>query len=104
VRGPDGKAGIWSIDESKFQAIPALPANYAILSWTEDGGSVYVAPRKLDAKSLVVSRVDILTGKTVPWKTFGEQTGAGVSAVVPPHLSADGNAYAYLYVRVLSEA
>jgi hypothetical protein len=39
-----------------------------------------------------------------PWKTFGEETGAGVSTIVPPHLSSDGTAYAYLYVRVLSEA
>ena len=55
-------------------------------------------------KSAPVSKVDIHTGKMEPWKTFGEQTGAGVSAIVPPHLSADGNAYAYLYIRVLSEA
>jgi len=39
-----------------------------------------------------------------PWKTFGAETGAGVSSVVAPHLSSDGTAYAYLYVRVLSEA
>lgn len=104
VRGPDGKVGIWAIGEGKFQAIPGLPANYGLLSWTEDGGSVYVAPRKARAKSALVSRVDIHTGKMEPWKTFGEQTGAGVSSIVPPHLSADGNAYAYLYVRVLSEA
>jgi hypothetical protein len=39
-----------------------------------------------------------------PWKTFGEEMGAGVSTVVAPHLSSDGNAYAYLYVQILSEA
>jgi len=104
VRGPDGKAAVWSIDDGKFEAIPGLPPNYGILSWTQDGNSVYVAPRKAQAKSAPVSRVDIRTGKMEPWKTFGEQTGAGVSAIVPPHLSADGNAYAYLYIRVLSEA
>jgi hypothetical protein len=48
--------------------------------------------------------VNIETGKMEPWKTFGEETGAGVSTIAPPHLSADGTAYAYLYVRVLSEA
>jgi hypothetical protein len=48
--------------------------------------------------------VNLQTGKMEPWKTFGEETGAGVTAVVAPHLSSDGNAYAYLYVRVLSEA
>jgi hypothetical protein len=39
-----------------------------------------------------------------PWKTFGAGTSAGVSSVGSPRLSADGNAYAYLYIRVLSEA
>jgi hypothetical protein len=39
-----------------------------------------------------------------PWKTFGEEKGAGVSTVIAPHLSSDGNAYAYLYVQILSEA
>jgi len=48
--------------------------------------------------------VNIQTGKMEPWKTYGEETGAGVSSVAAPHLSSDGNAYAYLYVRTLSEA
>jgi hypothetical protein len=39
-----------------------------------------------------------------PWKTFGEETGAGVTNVAPPEMSRDGNAYAYVYSRVLSEA
>jgi hypothetical protein len=39
-----------------------------------------------------------------PWKTFGEEKGAAVSSVVAPHLSSDGNGYAYLYVQTLSEA
>ena len=39
-----------------------------------------------------------------PWKTFGNETGAGVSSIAAPHLSSDGSAYAYLYTRVLSEA
>jgi hypothetical protein len=56
------------------------------------------------AKSVSVSRVNVQTGKMEPWKTFGEATGSGVSSVAPPHLSSDGTAYAYLYVRVLSEA
>src|SRR5208282_4743854 len=39
-----------------------------------------------------------------PWKTFGEETGAGVSSVGLPRLSNDGTAYAYVYTRILSEA
>ncbi len=51
-----------------------------------------------------VSKVDITTGKTEPWKTFGVGVGAGVSDTGPPIFSADGSAYAYLYVQALSNA
>jgi eukaryotic-like serine/threonine-protein kinase len=104
VRGPDGKRGIWPLEGGGFHPIPGLPSNYAIIGWTPDGQSVFAAPILRDAKSSKVSRVNIQTGKMEPWKTFGAETGAGVSSMVAPHLSSDGNAYAYLYVRTLSEA
>jgi Tol biopolymer transport system component len=104
VRGPDGKRGIWPLEGGGFHPIPGFESSYSIIGWTPDGESVYVAPNRGRVKAAKVSRVNIQTGKMDPWKTFGEETGAGVSTVVAPHLSSDGNAYAYLYVRVLSEA
>jgi hypothetical protein len=108
VRGPDGKRGIWPLDGGGFHPIPGLGSGYGIVGWTPDGGSVYVTPVRrggtIAAKTARVSRVNIQTGKMEPWKTFGEETGAGVTVVAAPHLSSDGSAYAYLYVRVLSEA
>jgi len=104
VRGPDGKRGIWPLDGGGVHPIPGLEGNYSVIGWTPDGESVYVVPSRGRAKIAKVSRVNLQTGKMEPWKTFGEETGAGVTAVVAPHLSSDGNAYAYLYVRVLSEA
>ncbi|MGB6385434.1 MAG: protein kinase [Terriglobales bacterium] len=105
VRGPEGKRGIWSFEENAFHPIPGLESSYTIIGWTPDGESVYVADNKrLLAKAAQIYRVNIQTGKMEPWKTFGEQTSAGVSTVAAPQLSADGTAYAYLYVRVLSEA
>jgi WD40 repeat protein len=107
VRASDGKRGIWDFEKNEFRAIPGLESGYNIIGWTPDGGSVYAVQSRHGAKALrsvKVLRANIQTGKTEPWKTFGEETGAGVSSVVSPHLSIDGNAYAYLYVRVLSEA
>jgi eukaryotic-like serine/threonine-protein kinase len=107
VRGPDGKRGIWPLDGGGFHPIPGLESNYSVIGWTPDGESVYVVGSRRGAvalKSVKVYRANIQSGKMEPWKTFGEETGAGVSSVVAPHLSSDGNAYAYLYVRVLSEA
>jgi WD40 repeat protein len=104
VRGPDRKWGIWQLEGGGFHPVPGLESNYVIIGWTPDGQSVYVAPIQQNAKSSKVSRVNIQTGNMEPWKTFGEEKGAGVSTVIAPHLSSDGNAYAYLYVQILSEA
>jgi Tol biopolymer transport system component len=104
VRGPDGKRGIWALEGGGFHPIPGLDSNYMVIGWTPDGQSVYVVPVQQNAKSRKVSRVNIQTGKMEPWKTFGEEKGAGVSSVAAPYLSSDGNAYAYLYVQILSEA
>ncbi len=106
VRGTDGKRGLWPLEGGGFQPIPGLESNYNVIGWTSDGASVYVVhPRQgaLALRSATVSRVDIHTGKMEPWKTFGE-AGAGVSTIGRLQLSADGTAYAYIYVRVLSEA
>jgi Tol biopolymer transport system component len=104
VRGPDGKRGIWGLEGGGFHPIPGLESGYVIIGWTPDSQSVYVAPVRQRAKSSIVSRVNIQTGKMEAWKTFGEEKGAAVSIVVAPHLSSDGNAYAYLYGQTLSEA
>jgi eukaryotic-like serine/threonine-protein kinase len=105
VRGPDGKRGIWSLEGNDFRPVPGLESRYTVIGWTQDGESVYVADNKrLLAKAAQIYRVNIETGKMEAWKTFGEQMSAGVSTVGAPRLSMDGSGYAYLYVRVLSEA
>ncbi len=75
-----------------------------MIGWTLDGESVYVAPIVRGAKAYQVYRADIQTGKMEPWKSFGAEMGAQGATLVAPHLSSDGSAYAYLYVRTLSEA
>jgi len=107
VRGADGKRGIWSLDGGGFHPIAGIESNGSVIGWTPDGESLYVAPNRRGAaaaKTVKVYRVNIQTGKMEPWRTFGEETGAGVSSVAAPRLSSDGSAYAYIYERVLSEA
>jgi tRNA A-37 threonylcarbamoyl transferase component Bud32/WD40 repeat protein len=104
VRAPDGKRGIWSLEKSEFRPIPGLGSNDYVIGWTQDGRSVYVAPLKRGAKAVQVSLANIETGKMVPWKSFGQEMGAQGASLVAPHLSSDGTAYAYIYVRTLSEA
>jgi eukaryotic-like serine/threonine-protein kinase len=104
VRGPGGQRGVWSLESSQFRPIPGLDAKYTIIGWTPDGGSVYAISNRGRTTVAEVSRVNITTGKMEPWKTFGARVSPGIETIGSPHLSADGNAYAYLYVRVLSEA
>jgi len=104
VRGPGGQRGIWPLEGGGLRPIPGIDAKYSVIGWTPDGGSVYVVPNGGRRTVVEVSRVNIQTGKMEPWKTFGAGTAAGVASVGLPRLSADGNAYAYLYIRVLSEA
>ncbi len=105
VHQPDGKRGIWSLERGDFRPIPGLEPIYSVIGWTLDGQSVYVANNKrLGDMAVKVSVVNVQTGKMDSWKTFGEGTSAGVASISPPHLSSDGTAYAYIYVRVLSEA
>jgi Tol biopolymer transport system component len=103
----DGKRGIMPADGGDLQPIQGVEATDSIIAWAPDGETVYVAPSRRGAvavRSVKVFRVNIRTGKKDPWKTFGEETGAGVSSVGVPRLSSDGTAYAYVYTRVLSEA
>ena len=107
VRGPDGKRGIWPLDGGGFHPLAGIESIGSVIGWTPDGESLYVAPIRRGAaaaKTVKVYRVNIQTGKMEPWRSFGEETGAGVSSVGAPHLSSDGTAYAYVYEQVLSEA
>jgi Tol biopolymer transport system component len=105
VRQPTGQRGLWSLEDSQFHPIPALDAKTFPIGWTQDGSSLYVIPNRSNRPGPVaVSRLNIKTGKVEPWKTFGQDFGAGITSVGTPRLSSDGNSYAYIYVRVLSEA
>ena len=103
VLGPDGKWGVWPLDGGGIRLIPGLESKYHVVGWSPDGGSVYVASTRGE-KTAVVYRVNTQTGKMEPWRTFGAEAGAGITETGAPNFSSDGAAYAYVYVRVLSEA
>ena len=103
VSGPDGKWGIWPLDGTGIQLVPGLDSTYNVVGWSPDSGSVYVRSRRANIKTAEILQVNTATGKMQPWKTFGTEA-AGVSSVSRPHFSRDGTAYAYIYVRIISQA
>jgi Tol biopolymer transport system component len=104
LRGPEGKLGIWPMDGSGFRPIPGLDSTYYVVGWSPDGSSLYVAPTSIDQKVAKVFKINPATGKMDLWKTFGAEASAGITEASAPSFSSDGSAYAYVYVRILSEA
>jgi len=103
VLGPDGKWGIWSLEGGGIRLIPGLDSSYYVNGWSPDGRSVYAISSRASEKTAKVYQVNTVTGKMQLWRTFGAEA-AGVSSVGAPRFSSDGTAYAYIYVRVLSQA
>jgi len=104
VLGPDGRWGVWPLDGSGFRPIPNLDSKFNVTGWTPDGSSLYASSNRLQQRTAKVYRVNIATGKMDLWKTFGESMSVGVTNVGAPHISVDGNAYAYVCSQVLSQA
>jgi Tol biopolymer transport system component len=103
VRTAEGKWGIWPLDGSGIRPIPGLESAYRVSGWAPDGNSVYVVSSHASENLARLYRVNISTGKMDPWRTFGEEA-PGTRGTSAPHFSSDGAAYAYGYVRTLSEA
>ncbi len=104
VLGPDGKWGVWPIDSGGgMRNIPGLDSSLRVTGWSTDGKSVYVSSSRSE-QTAKVYKVDIATGKMEPWRTFGAGVGAGITETGAPMFSADGTAYAYVYVQILSNA
>jgi WD40 repeat protein len=103
VREADGGWGVWPLDGNGIRPIAGLDSSYYVTGWSPDGTSIYVASRKARSTTAKIYKVNTISGKMELWRTFGSAS-AGVENVGAPHFSADGNAYAYVYERVLSEA
>ena len=103
VRGPDGNWGIWSLAGGTLKLIPGLGPQYAVAGWAPDGNSLLVQERGPGSKGVQLYLVNLTTGKMQPWKFIGAEA-TGASSIGTPRFSADLTAYAYMYVRTLSQA
>ena len=104
VVGTDGKWEIWAVEGGTFHPIPGLNPSFRVIGWSPDGRSLYAISGRANERARVVYRVSPESGKMELWKTFGEETSAGLRGVGNIVLSGDGTAYAYLYVVTLSQA
>lgn len=82
------------------RAIPGLQAGEIPIRWSADGRSLFLVQYGVVAK---VFRLDLATGKRQLLKVVAPSAPAGVVAVAPLTIAADGKSYAYCYERFLSD-
>jgi Tol biopolymer transport system component len=99
--GPDRRIAIYPLEPGEPRPIPGLGQDDSVVRWSADGRSVY-AYNNL-AHPGVVDLVDVRTGQRTPWKEFHPPDPAGVLAVAPFLISADGASYVYSYRRMLDD-
>ena len=101
VRGPDQRLYLYPVAGGEPSAIPGLTAEDTPTGWSADGRFLYVYRRReLPGK---VYRLDIATGQKELWKELMPFDAAGVVSISPPLIAPDGKAYAYAYIRTLSD-
>ncbi|HEX4440595.1 MAG TPA: protein kinase [Thermoanaerobaculia bacterium] len=102
VRGIDGRVYIIPTDGStEPRLLPGAHVDEISWGWTEDGKSIYVAAT--GSMPLRIELCDVATGERRLWKEIVPPDPAGVLAIGPIYIAADGRSYIYSYRRQLDE-
>jgi serine/threonine protein kinase/Tol biopolymer transport system component len=98
---PDGKLHLYPTSPGDSLPVSGVADGEFPIQWSPDGKSLYVkGPGTLPAG---VFRVDLDSGKRELWKQFAPSDPTGVVVVQGFVMTPDAAAYAYTYVRILSE-
>ncbi len=107
---PDGKFIIASgqghdrmlfpLEGGESRKIPGLEPADQLIRWSADGRSLYVAQSGLPVR---VYKLDISSGRRELWKEINSSDPAGLISIRFSTLSSDEKAYAYTYLRILSD-
>ncbi|MDQ6891760.1 MAG: serine/threonine-protein kinase [Acidobacteriota bacterium] len=100
IREPDRKTYLFPLAGGEPKRIPGLEEKDAVDQWSADGRFLYI--HRTNAAPLQVERLEIATGRREPWKTLMPADAAGVSSLAPLP-TRDGAAYAYWFIRTLSD-
>jgi hypothetical protein len=95
----DGKGYLIDVASGTAKPFPMLDQQQ-VLAWCADGRSLFTYTEDI---ATTVSKLDLTTGKTAPWKTFMPSDRAGIVSIINVHITRDERSYAYTYARRLSE-
>ena len=97
---PDGKIPLWSLEDGTEKFVTGADEGDRP-AFREDGNSLWVFRRgKIPAS---VDTLDLLTGRRASAWPLSPPDTAGVYSIIDFAITPDGKAYAYSYMRVLSE-
>jgi Tol biopolymer transport system component len=99
ARGPDDRLYLYPIEGGEPTPLPGLTTLDRPVAWTNDR-RLYVFRREAPAR---VYRYDPATGQKELWKELMPRDSAGVSEIARAVPTPDGKAYAYIYIRTLSD-
>jgi serine/threonine protein kinase len=101
ARDVNGRGLLYPIAGGDPRTIPGWLPEDIWVTWSADGHSAYVYHD--EKTSATVYRIDLAAGKREPVTTFAPVDPAGVTSVLNVRMTADGKAYAYSFLREMSD-
>jgi len=101
ARGEDGALAVYPAQGGEPRALSGVTTDDVPIRWTADGRGLYVqrgtgVPARVDV-------VDVASGARRAWQELRPPDPAGVLAIGPILISADGQSYVYSYRRQLDD-
>jgi hypothetical protein len=96
----DWKPAICPTSSGSLVPIPGGANAEGPIQWSPDSKSLYIKTGLVPAR---VFRVDPFSGKRELWKEFAPSDPTGVVDIQGIAMTPDTSAYAYTYVRILSD-
>ena len=99
--GPDGSLGWYPLAGGGREPITVrVPQGAHPVQTSADKRFLFVAEEGVPGR---IDRLDLATGRRIPWKTLRPEDPAGVYVVQSMEVTPDGQAYAYAYQRYLQD-
>ena len=89
----------WPMDGGEPLPIPAWRAGDQPLAFSDDGGALFVSAPGVPIE---IERLDLASGRRVPWKTIAPSDAAGLR-IVAPTITPDGKHWALSTSRLLTD-
>jgi Tol biopolymer transport system component len=99
LMGLNFKTLIFPVDSGDPQPVPGLAPGEVPIAWSQDG--LYLYCYQVTELPVTVFRVEVATGKRMPWKKLEPSDPVGISSMGNIFLSADAKSYVYTVTRKL---